>query len=167
MCPINRIYHLHMPCNKPLHRSSMFSIREIDTSVKVICVYIKDALKWRKQKTKSTYFANNQWNNSLGLLHIKQTFDVSFFMIILIVIYDSYSSEITSQGPQWRCCSAKSHQCSSYLVLSLSRSFLVVRFDYSSLCRCLFFVLVIYNQFKKAFTVEPILKYFMKAWCSK
>ena len=41
-------------------------------------------------------------------------------------------------------------------------SFLVVRFDYSSLCGFLLFVLVIYNQFKKASAVEPILKYFMK-----
>ena len=46
--------------------------------------------------------------------------------------------------------------------MSLSNSFLVVRFDYSSLCRFLFFVLVIYNQFKKASALEPILKYFMK-----
>ena len=51
--------------------------------------------------------------------------------------------------------------------MSLSNSFLVVRFDYSSLCTFLFFVLiyivlVIYNQFKKASALEPILKYFMK-----
>ena len=57
--------------------------------------------------------------------------------------------------------------------MSLSNSFLVVRFDYSSLCRFLFFVLVIYivlviyNQFKKASALEPILKYFMKTWRSK
>ena len=51
--------------------------------------------------------------------------------------------------------------------LHLSKSFLVVRFDYSFLCRFLFFVFVIYNQFKKAFAVEPILKYFIKTRRSK
>ena len=49
-------------------------------------------------------------------------------------------------------------------MLSLSKSIFVVRFDYSSLCRFLFFALVIYNKFKHVSAREPLLKYFMKSW---
>ena len=53
----NKIYYLHVSREKPLHCSSIFSMRENDISMKIMSVYVN---KWRWQKRTNTYFANNQ-----------------------------------------------------------------------------------------------------------
>ena len=50
---INKIYHLHGSYEKPLHCSSIYSIRENNILMRIMCI-------WRRQKTKSACFANNQ-----------------------------------------------------------------------------------------------------------
>ena len=50
---INALTNLHGSYEKPLHCSSIYSIRENNILMRIMCI-------WRRQKTKSACFANNQ-----------------------------------------------------------------------------------------------------------